>query len=370
MNASIGKSLEMLSRRIRPYFSPKYRETFNRMVARGLKEHQGEPFVVCDFSNPAIDSVGGRYYAGIILDFIAAGFFPVFTAKRVTLSNFGTGKKLLLLGKRMGVVQSLDEMCHPYFLFTDRTAPPPALATRVITVDYQYRLAGEAGEIELPFFVHPKIGANIHLPKVYRIEERRQARIFFGGSTRGKSYNKDVISEKYHILTRHQMLVAATGAADHDVYKPREAAEWLSSGKYHPFVMFESQNTKIPWDRWLDALAKTDFFLACPGVGMPLCHNLIEAMAAGAIPILQYGKYLPQPLEAGINSLSFDTESDLCKIVQRVLAMRQEEIRCLRLGVRNYYDKHLAPGRFTKSLFTGDRARATLLMNAYRVPRK
>ena len=51
---------------------------------------------------------------------------------------------------------------------------------------------------------------------------------------------------------------------------------------------------RIKAEAALDALAKADFFLACPGVGMPLCHNLIEAIAAGAIPILQYAAYLPQ----------------------------------------------------------------------------
>ena len=71
------------------------------------------------------------------------------------------------------------------------------------------------------------------------------------------------------------------------------------------FLRDKRKRFMLQLKRWLEALAKADFFLACPGVLMPLCHNVIESLVAGAIPILQYGSYLSPRLEDGINCLAF-----------------------------------------------------------------
>jgi hypothetical protein len=370
MIARIGKSLEALHRRIRPHLSPTYRRAFNQMMARGLTEHRpGEPIVVCDFANTEVDAVGGRYYASMVRDFIDAGFFPVFTAHRTTLASFVVSrKKSLLLKERLGVVRSLDDLREPYFLITDRSQPSPALAQKVVNMVYPYRLRQQASEMELPFFVHPQVGARVKLPHPYRIEDPRWARIFFGGNTTEGRYSKDVIGERYHMLTRREMLAAAMESVDHAVHRPTDTLAWLDSTEVHPFVMFETQHVRIPQNRWIDALAKADFFLACPGVGMPLCHNLIEAMAGGAIPILQYANYLQVPLKNGVNALTFDSAESLRDVVKTALAMSPEQVISLRQGVHDYYHEFLAPGRFARHLFSGPNPR-NLLFNAYRVPR-
>jgi glycosyltransferase involved in cell wall biosynthesis len=135
-------------------------------------------------------------------------------------------------------------------------------------------------------------------------------------------------------------------------------------------VLCETQHCNIPRERWLEALSKADFFLACPGVGMPLCHNVIEALATGCIPILQYADYLPPPLQDGVNCLAFKTSAELQEIAARALTMSPGQIHTLRGNVRAYYDGFLAPKRFTEKLFSGLRRERTLLINAYRVPRK
>lgn len=368
---SFGKALEAASRQIRPFFLPSHRRAFTAMLARGLTEQRpGEPLIVCDLADVAIDAVGGRYYASMVRDFIDAGYFPVFTARRATVSSFVTSKKKsLLLGERMGVVKSLADLRQPYFLVTDRPEPPPALAEKVVRVDYAPRLSRGAGEMELPFFVHPQIAKKVKLPHPYAVEATRPVRIFFGGNTSDGRYDKDAIRDIYRMLTRREMLATATAAAAGRIEKPTDAAAWLASDAAQDFVMFETQRTKIPGERWIDALAKADFFLACPGVGMPLCHNLIETMAAGAVPILQYAAYLPVPLRDGIDCLGFRSADELAGVVARVLAMSPEEVRPLRAGVRAYYEAHLAPGCFTRALFGGDASRKTLLFNAYRVAR-
>jgi hypothetical protein len=366
-----GKSIEEFFRRIRPHFTPSHRRAQGKMLERGLSEHRdGEPIVVCDLANAAIDAVGGRYYAGMVRDIIDAGFFPVFVAHLTTVSSFVTkGKKSLLLENRFGVIRSLKELQKPYFLVTDREASVPEFAMKVVNMVYDHRLRETSEDMEMPFFVHPFVGSRIKLPHPYRVEDPRMARIFFGGNTTESRYSKDSIGKTYRILTRREVLSVAIETAGNGIHRPTNAIEWLASKESYPFVMFETQKGGIPRERWIDALANSDFFLACPGVDMPLCHNLIEAMAAGAIPILQYAAYLPTPLENRVNALTFDSADSLREAVKTALEMSPDEVVQLRMNVSAYYQKFLAPGCFARRLFDGAYTRKNLLFNAYRVPR-
>lgn len=367
-----GKSLEAAVRAIRPYVALSYRRAYRALVARGLGErHAGEPVVCCDFTDPAIDNVGGRYYFSLVRDLIDAGYFPVFTACRATLSSFGISRmKSPLLTERFGVIAAPNELQEPYWLITDRDAPAPVLATRVVKVSYEKRLCSQPHEIAFPLFVHPRMAPATARPYDYEITATRPARLFFGGNTVEGKYDNHTLHDVYGMLSRREMLETAGAAVPAgDIHRPPDAAQWLASPEFHPFVLCETQHCRIPQHRWLEALAKADFFLACPGVGMPACHNLIEALAAGCVPILQYAAYLSPPLQDQVNCLTFSDGRSLGEVIARVLAMSQEQIRALRANVREHYGNFLAPGRFAQRLFSGPQDRLTLLLNAYRVPR-
>ena len=352
---------------IRPYFGLSYRRAFETLLKRGLAERAADEWIVCcDFSNPAIDAVGGRYYFSLVKDLIDAGFFPVFTAHRATLSSFGTSRmKSQLLGERLGVISSLNEINEPYFLITDREESWPAHAKKIVSMNYDYRLCESENEIAFPVFVHPQIATLGQLPFGYQIEDQRSTRIFFGGNTEPGKYDQEIIRDRYGMMTRRQILAAAPQMC----YRPDDALAWLESDRFHSYVLCETQLCKIPPDRWLHAMAKADFFLACPGVGMPLCHNLVEALAAGTIPILQYADYLTPRLRDQINCLTFHDTLSLKTTIQTALTMSQEQIQSLRRNVHNYYEANLAPGRFSKQLFGGQDGKRVLLLNDYRVPR-
>ncbi|NJM36385.1 MAG: hypothetical protein HC845_00075 [Akkermansiaceae bacterium] len=103
--------------------------------------------------------------------------------------------------------------------------------------------------------MHPQITTQVNLPYHYQIDVPRTARIFFGGNTEEGKYDKNVIREVYGMLTRREMLANAPDTA----YKPKVAADWLSSNEEHSYVLCETQHCRIPQERWLDALAKADF---------------------------------------------------------------------------------------------------------------
>ena len=369
--SSFGKSLEAWVRKLRPHLRPSYRKAYASLLGRKLSQRKpGEPIVCCDFADGAIDAVGGRYYFSLVLDLIDAGYFPVFTARRLTVSTFGTSKvKSLLLEKRLGAIGSVDGLDEPFLLITDTDAKP-AKATKIVRVGYGQRLPVGKGEIPFPVFVHPRIAIGDKLPFSYDPEAERPVRLFFGGNTEEGKYDKNVIGEVYHMLTRREMIAAVVDQVGEErIRRPMEANAWLASNEPSDFVLVETQKCKIPAERWLDAMAKADFFLACPGVGMPLCHNLIETMATGTVPVLQYSAYLAPRLEDGVNCLAFHDEASLRSVIDRVLSMDGQEILRLRRGAKAYYDTYLAPGCFAERLLKDENPDTTLLMNSYRVPR-
>ncbi len=368
----LGKALEAAARKIRPYLIPAHRRGYRNLVARGLRQRQPHQQIVClDFANHAIDAVGGRYYFSLVRELIDAGYFPVFIARRATLSTFASSPlKAQLLDERLGVISSLDKLQEPYFLITDRAQPRPAYAEKIVVVNYEWRVCRNADEIAFPFFVHPGLALTLETTLPPEPASSRPARLFFGGNTEDRKYDKDVIREVYGMLSRREMLATAmTTIAPEKIFKPANAAEWLEPSEFHFFGLCETQHCKIPQDRWLEALTQADFFLACPGVGMPLCHNLIEAMAVGSIPILQYADYLSPPLQDQVNCLTFDDVQSLGAVLQQLFAMSDVEITTLRAHVRAYFAEHLAPGRFAQRLFSGESRRCVLLLNDYRVPR-
>ena len=368
-----GKSLERAFRKLRPHLVPAYRQAFKSLVARGLLERrEGERIVCCDFSNSAIDAVGGRYYFSLVRDLIDAGYFPVFTARRGTLSSFGTRSlKSLLLTERMGVVRSYDDIQESYFLITDDPNANPQRAERIVMVSYEWRLCQNASEMAFPVFIHPWIASGVASFCPPHLQDLRPTRLFFGGNTEEGKYDKNIIRDLYGMLSRREMLAETMATTSPEmIYRPRHASSWLVSPEFHPVVFCETQHCKIPPERWLEALSKADFFLACPGVGMPLCHNLIEAMTAGCVPILQYADYLPPPLQDGVNCLAFSDAASLREAVRTALSMAPEAVRVMRANVRAHYEAHLAHGCFAHKLFSGTLEKRLLLLNDYRVPRK
>jgi len=70
---------------------------------------------------------------------------------------------------------------------------------------------------------------------------------------------------------------------------------------------------------------------------MPLCHNLIEALAMGAIPILQYPQYMTPPLTDNVNCLRYQDAEDLIKVINTALQLSLADKRKLSDNAKNYY---------------------------------
>jgi hypothetical protein len=127
------------------------------------------------------------------------------------------------------------------------------------------------------------------------------------------------------------------------------ALDGLRQGTYaNQCVLTASSDVRIEPQDWLGTLAMADFFLSPPGIVMPMCHNIIEAMAVGTSPITNYPEWLDPHLTHMENCIVFDERDDLIAQLKGVLEMPLEEIARLRSNVIDYYNTHMRPDTFIR----------------------
>ena len=117
---------------------------------------------------------------------------------------------------------------------------------------------------------------------------------------------------------------------------------------------------------YLAFLGSCSFFLAPPGYRMPLCHNLVEGMSVGAVPIVGYAEWLPVPLRDGVDCLAFRTVAELEHVLERALALDEAAIGRLRAGVAADYAEHLSIASFARRLRPALDEGRTIVVNSER----
>lgn len=371
-NAShIGKKAEWLFREIRSYISPANWQSYHRLKNETFIQpsHIGKKLALFDFHSIAIDNVGGRYLYHIVQDFIALGYTPCYRNNFRFISNIETKgfKKHLLSLEHIfyNHEEELKQHGTPDVYLSDRLLSlENSSCPHKVYVDYALKKATDE-EVPLTFGPSPVLlRDNLFTPSTYN-DSPRLNRIFFSGRTRAKEYDRDLLMKNYGMINRIQMLQVASDYPHADKLIPLEQLPDDEWNKPHDILLVSNDHCRIPSSQWMNIMAQSDFFLACPGSEMPLCHNVIESLAAGAIPILQYPQYLKPGLEHGVNCLAFKNKEELNHCIKKALNMTQEEINHMRSSVFAFYHAHYQPGKLAEKLLKKDVT--TLVMNDYRI---
>jgi hypothetical protein len=201
--------------------------------------------------------------------------------------------------------------------------------------------------IPIPFCMHPYIyisRADEHIVK-YRTSKRK-LRIFFGGNLSQEYYNDSVFKQRYpDQLTRLEAVevLLKSGLNVSLVSNPKDLQWYLDAPKHlNQMIIFKTDHTfPVPPHQWLKTLSHCDFFMCFSGTSYPMCHNVIEAMSVGSIPILSYSDWFTPSLEHGKNAIIYKDQADLIQKISEIFAMGPSAIEALRRGVLNYYDAYL-----------------------------
>jgi glycosyltransferase involved in cell wall biosynthesis len=221
---------------------------------------------------------------------------------------------------------------------------------RLVYVNIRKATTFQAGNvIPMPFYMLPLIYATGEDKKLSQYRElKRKYRVFFAGNLKPEVYDYHVIKQNYKQVTRLEAVNAILGSnLEVSFIKEKKAFnKILNTREYlNRLLIVETVYPfKINPGQWLQIVGQSDFFMCLSGAGYPMCHNSVEAMAVGSIPIIAYQDWFYPPLEHGKNAIIYSGKEDLIKKIEFALHMPQAEILKLRKGVIEYYESYLANG--------------------------
>jgi hypothetical protein len=134
--------------------------------------------------------------------------------------------------------------------------------------------------------------------------------------------------------------------------------------KHNNFYFIDSRYFRIPTADWLTVLSSFEYFIASPGMIMPQCHNIIEAMSLGVIPILQFPDAFSPKLNHLENCIVFNYIEELPQLITNLLNMNKNIKSKMSDNVKKYYEDHISPRSFRFKLDSLKCSEIELVFNA------
>ncbi|HWQ94353.1 MAG TPA: glycosyltransferase [Gammaproteobacteria bacterium] len=204
----------------------------------------------------------------------------------------------------------------------------------------------------MPFPVHPvHSGPDLEQRLQQCRGSEKKVRVFFSGDT--KNYGRNRIRYPKAKLPRLEVINTVLERMGDDAILVKDLStlsELHDSAYTNKCVIVDTSRMWIDDREWLRNLAKADFFLGPPGIVMPMCHNIVEAMAVGTVPITNYPEWFDPKLTHMENCIAFDDKDDLINKIRSVLEMGADQIARMQANALGHYETHLRASAFTRGL--------------------
>lgn len=216
--------------------------------------------------------------------------------------------------------------------------------------------------ILMPYPMHPwNYGGDLagRLAAARGVE--KTIRVFFSGDT--KDYKRNRILYPRPKLTRVQVIEAILNSGLPTLLRIEDSRtlEDVLYGRHKECCAIVDMSKVFVGD-WLNNLARAEFFICPPGYVMPMCHNAVEAMAVGTIPIISYPEWFRPSLRHLENCIAFDDEADLVAKINLALRMPPEDVARMRRNAIAYYERHLDPVGFVRTIEERNQDEITVMM--------
>ena len=236
-------------------------------------------------------------------------------------------------------------------------------------VDYRMapQVADDGATVHLPYPMSPMVLEQGGLERLATLRDGpRPVRILFAGHFERVHYDRPDVHERRFGKRNRWALLEHLRAAGRTV-EPASRAELegvlSGGGGREGIVVVDSARVPVAPREWLTLVAQADFFFCPPGRIMPPCHNLVEALAVGTVPITNSPEWFWPVLGDGRECLAFDTTASLDRAVDRALAMPDADVAAMRAAAIAYHDRHLDLRRIASRLAArrGEQLRLTLV---------
>jgi hypothetical protein len=205
--------------------------------------------------------------------------------------------------------------------------------------------------IWIPYFMYARnySTGQDNAVNLYR-RNKRKIKMLFAGNTDAQYYNSRRIKVNYGKMTRIEGVNTLLGVGDRvkcgESRKNFEEIMNIQGYVNDCRILLTNEKFPIKLDEWFRLLSASDFFICLSGTDLPMCHNAIEAMAVGTIPLIGYPEWFFPPLEHKKNAIVYDGKEDLIRKFNEVLNMSPDEIKKMREHVVDYYEQYLSAESF------------------------
>ena len=271
-------------------------------------------------------------------------FYPIDFKKFRNLKNGNYYLSLILKEKNFLFINS-DNLPRNYIEINDN----------LFSADYFKNYFEEHNKekaYHIPMSFHPLMyHSGIWNEEVNTNRERINS-VFCYGNFDKEAY-KEISKTYFKVIDRVDILQLFQNKKGFHSVTDKSNLDFLIQKKISEKFIFAIKNQySIPMQEVREILSKFNFYLCCPGVVMPLCHNVVEAMSVGTIPIIQkeYAELMYPNLENGKNAIIFNDKNELIRIEKTIFTLSEKDINTMRNLTLEYYYNNLTPNSVVENI--------------------
>jgi len=206
------------------------------------------------------------------------------------------------------------------------------------------------GSYHVPMAQHPLMYHHRHFDEPIKESTSRAFAIIMSGNFDHQFY--DHINSTVFPNINSRLSVRNYLAKHMDVKLPSNYNLIFGEQFERQVVIVDTKVCNIPMPELRSKLAEFHFYLALPGILMPLCHNVVEAMSVGSIPIIQegYAALLKPALNHGINAIIFTNLEDLIFKIEYAFQLDKTQVEQMHEQVLEYYKEYLTPAQVVRRI--------------------
>lgn len=238
-----------------------------------------------------------------------------------------------------------------------------AKCRKTMRINFNYFQESAPGNciLKMPYTAHPLV-IRYQQQKLYRYSKQQNGVFFYAHADNSEN---DFVKKKFNLYKRSEVYQYLKNSRVSKV-EPSTYSELHEQRVFDParFFLIDGDRFRIPTNEWLTVLSSFRFFIATPGMIMPQCHNLIEAISLGVIPILQSPATYLDHLTDGVDCIGFRELHELPDKISQAMMMTNEELEKMSANVRAYYEKYLSPVSLKQQIESSACSNIELLYNA------
>lgn len=309
----------------------------------------------------------GRHLVNLIIAFVKSEYAVVIKNRFNFIASLVGGSKYSRALLEMDGVYFQNKIpSDPAFTFCISHTDTENLSEVGIVIDPNvYMPEKMPNSATIPIQMHPNVPRERNWQNPFD-SGTRPISVLFAGNTTSATYRSGILRNTFGILDRLQVVEVLEAHSRCRVPGSYSEMRDLLRCGYDGVVLAKRRKCAIPITDWRTVLARSDFFVCAPGIDMPLCHNVTEAMSVGAIPIIEYGSYMSPSLTPGKNCIAFQGAEGLTSAIEQALSANALEIETLRKGVQTYYQRYMEEGAIIENLEEKRGNLQTVYLNAGR----